>query len=397
MRPIPSLSPLAVCALCVATACGGCEESGVPALPKTAPAIVATAGELPEDEALKAAIDRALNLTVRRHMNSRDHAAWQIVHGILAFDRDLTIEHDGRLVSALDWLLDGGELNGWRLMPGERGLDALLELGSKTGQGHEDQWLGYLSQVGLPEERPITIHVGDELRTYALHDLVAQAQWDIRDGQEATWTLMGLCTYLSADATWTARDGSQWSLERIAAWESSQDLTESACGGSHRLEGLAMALAAHREQSGLSIDELSGGWQAAYETIRNAAATIRSYQQPDGTFSTEYFRRPATSPAADLRLSTTGHQLEFLAMSLPDDELAEPWVTRSVVQVCRLFEATQDLAIECGGLYHAAHGLKLYRERRFGPWTPPRSLADDAGPTESLEDVPPADDPPAIE
>jgi hypothetical protein len=32
-----------------------------------------------------------------------------------------------------------------------------------------------------------------------------------------------------------------------------------------------------------------------------------------------------------------------------------------------MFRATQDYPLECGGLYHSAHGLVLYRERMFGP------------------------------
>jgi hypothetical protein len=158
-----------------------------------------------------------------------------------------------------------------------------------------------------------------------------------------------------------------------------------------------MALAAHLEQSGVPRDQLSDGWRTAQQTILDAVATIRASQQPDGTFSTLYFERPATSPDAALRLSTTGHQLEFLAMALSDEELAEPWVMRSVVQLCRLFQATRELAIECGGLYHAAHGLKLYRERRFGPWKPPATGDGDDAATELPTVGVPPDEPPAIE
>ena len=35
--------------------------------------------------------------------------------------------------------------------------------------------------------------------------------------------------------------------------------------------------------------------------------------------------------------------------------------------MCDLFRKTEKLPLECGALYHAAHGLVLYRERVFGP------------------------------
>ena len=85
--------------------------------------------------------------------------------------------------------------------------------------------------------------------------------------------------------------------------------------------------------------------------------------------------RPITSNAPDSRrtwrigLSTTGHILEFLALAMPQQQLADPWVARATGYLCQLFRQTQDVALECGALYHAAHGLVLYRERIYGTRT----------------------------
>jgi hypothetical protein len=53
-------------------------------------------------------------------------------------------------------------------------------------------------------------------------------------------------------------------------------------------------------------------------------------------------------------------------MSLPDEELKAPWMERAALFLCDLLDATVDEDLECGGLYHAVHGLILYRERLFG-------------------------------
>ena len=66
-------------------------------------------------------------------MTAKDHAAWQIVHGILAYGRNLPLDVNGKTVSALDYLLDGGQLRGWNFKPGDHGLEAIVEAGSKTG------------------------------------------------------------------------------------------------------------------------------------------------------------------------------------------------------------------------------------------------------------------------
>ena len=61
-----------------------------------------------------------------------------------------------------------------------------------------------------------------------------------------------------------------------------------------------------------------------------------------------------------------GHTLEFVILASNDDELREPWVERAVVRLCDLFRKTKPIDLECGALYHAAHGLAVYRERMFG-------------------------------
>jgi hypothetical protein len=112
--------------------------------------------EATNDEELRERLDKALDFTfANRHLNTNDQAAWQIVHGTLAFGRDFKIYHDGKLVPALDYLLAGGQLRGWTMRKGDHGLTAILEAGSKTGQGHEDQWLGYLSSRLSWPVRPI--------------------------------------------------------------------------------------------------------------------------------------------------------------------------------------------------------------------------------------------------
>jgi hypothetical protein len=356
-RVIRSVCGLILGAAMLATAgCGGA-TSTVASQPVAVTAMKPTTAL--GDEELAAKIDEVVDFTESRYMNAKDHAAWQIVHGILAYGYNLKIYVDGELVSALEHLMKGGQLRGWHVKPGDRGLEAIVEPGSKTGQGHEDQWVGYLSQCGLEWDDPIV--VGDQ--TFKFGDLVTQAQWDVYEGMEASWTLMALSAYLPSNSTWTAKDGQEWSIERLIAMESAQDLSTSACGGAHRMGGIAMALNRHLAEG----SQLTGGWKLADDKVQECIRKAREFQQPDGTFSTNYWIRASSSPDAGQRLSTTGHTLEFLTLAMTDKQLQEPWVRRAVVELCNLLEQTRDLPVECGGLYHTAHGLELYRLRRFGP------------------------------
>lgn len=323
-----------------------------------------------EPESLKARVDDALTYTLQeRTLSVEQQAAWQILHGVLAYQRDFEVVHGNQRSSAVDYLLAGGEINGWTVRPGkvinettgERGLIAVMEPGTKTGQGHHDQWLAILAQANLPREQEIK--VGDS--TYTIHGFVEQVKWDVPRNLDAeySWTLIGLTAYEPTNATWTASDGQEWSIERLLRAELSNAIGDGACGGTHRLIGIAMALNRHVKNGG----EITGVWEQAQQTIRNAVDMARQTQNPDGTFSTNYITLPGSSPDLAQNLGSTGHVLEFLSIALSEAELQSEWVRRAAAAMCNIFERTRGVPLECGSLYHAAHGLVLYRERMFGP------------------------------
>lgn len=343
-----------------ALGCSGTADATAPAAPVTRTAAIS-------DELLKERLDSALDLAYRhRRLNLRDHAAWQIVHGAVAFGRAFPMEKDGEIVSAVDYLLAGGRMKGWNLEPGDmlggrQGLRAVLEQGSKTGQGHYDQWLGYLSGCNIPPDQ--TIVVGD--KTFTLADLMAQVEWDVPRNldQEYSWTIMGLTTYHPTDYSWTASDGKQWTIEKLVAIEAQHDLSTSACGGAHRLCGLTLALNRHLAQGG----QVTGGWDLARDRIEQSLQKAREFQNSDGSLSSNYLQRPGRSADLSENLGATGHVLEFVVLAVPDSQIRDEWIKRAALFLCDVLERTKDVPLECGALYHAVHGLVIYRERLFGP------------------------------
>jgi hypothetical protein len=357
MTALRSVSALCGICLLLALASTGCNQAE--SSPGAGLTSVSSATATPASaEDLKTRIDRALAYNVEhRHMDQGTNAAWQVVHGILVYGPDLQMYKDGKLVSALDYLLRGNPLNGWNLRPADHGVMSVLEAGSKTGMGHPDQWIGYLSQCGLSLDEPIMVG-GKE---YKVGDLLTQSQWAIYPGMEATWTLMAASTYLPLDVKWEASDGSEWTIDRIVDMESDADLNSAACGGSHRMYALALALNRHLQAGG----KLEGPWFKADQKIKQCVETIKANQQPDGTFSTNYFIRPSTSDDMGTRLGTTGHTFEFLTVALDDQQIHEGWYQKSLLAILDMLERMQDLELECGGLYHSMHGLQLYRARVY--------------------------------
>ena len=107
----------------------------------------------------KQQLDEVLEFTYsERYLDTENHAAWQILHGALTYQRDFLVRYKGEMISAVDFVLGGGHIKGWTFERGEHGPRAILEEGTKTGQGHADQWFAVMAQSELAGEQPIEIH-----------------------------------------------------------------------------------------------------------------------------------------------------------------------------------------------------------------------------------------------
>ena len=103
----------------------------------------------------------------------------------------------------------------------------------------------------------------------------------------------------------------------------------------------------------------------AKKVVDNSVDKARQFQNSDGSFSTNYTSRPGNSSDLSSCISATGHTFEFLSYALDDLELSRPWMERAAIRLCNMLKASEEIDLECGGVYHALAGLKLYYRRRF--------------------------------
>jgi hypothetical protein len=108
-------------------------------------------------------------------------------------------------------------------------------------------------------------------------------------------------------------------------------------------------------------------------------------QNPDGSFSTEWFKGPGARPDLARRIQTSGHILEWLSYSLPLDQLDQPRVVKAVSYLSGVLNSgkTEDWSV--GPLGHALHALAIYDERYFRQFDAP---ASDFGAPDSEQIVP---------
>lgn len=357
---------------CIAAACMlglsvGCVPPPVASIDRS----LESADALPaggQATALQARLHQVLaSAQENRSLSSDENAAWQIMHGVVPYGQDLEIETPDRgRIGALEYAFSGGLIRGLELMPGDilpstgrRGLKARLEPGSYVGQGHVDQWIAIMAMANIPADT--TIQLGDHV--FTVEDWARQAQYDVSNNylNEYGWTLIALTHYLPNEASWTASDGKTYTLESLLRAELAQDMSEQACGGTHSLAGIVRTAAA-RQRLGLSDSET---WTAADNLIDACLEKAKNYRASDGRLSCYYFDRSGITVDLSVELSSAGHVFEFLALALPETELSEPWVERAAERLCELLEASEAVDLECGGLYHALNGLKIYVTRRY--------------------------------
>ena len=324
---------------------------------------------------LAVACDEAIRVTAARLLTgesrtARSNSPWQIGHGLMALRGDYTLIADGRRVRALDWLATGPTFKGdpW-FVRGPYGPKAHpYNKVMYDFEGHPNQILAFLAMSDLPTEFPLKDGTG---RPFTIADWIETAQREVRlnPREEVTWTLWAFSVYLDSDAEWLNARRERWSMSRLVQEELKSNPIDHACGGTHGLYALASARNA-RLQDGR---RLRGQWLLAHEKVSRYAALARRLQNPDGSLSDNYFRGRRHQRDLVTRIGSGGHTLEFLMMALPQGELRAAWVRAAVGRVATDLLAGREAAVggkAVGGMYHAVHALKLYRERTGEDFAP---------------------------
>jgi hypothetical protein len=379
-----SVKVLGRLALGAALCCLGCApvDEPTPARPPVPePAAVEPAAEPigppTEADGTRARIEAALRQVRERDLLTTN-SFWTVFHGILGMGPDATLldPETHRRVNAIEYICQGGEVRGLQFIPTRDGLD--VRTGPQfVGQGHQDQFVAEMAQWGLPAGTKFVVNGKD----YTFADFVhhSQARARVTANQELSWALVVIGQYVGTDVRWTNNAGEGLCFEDLVRYELNQPVDTAACGGTHRLFGLTWVYHLHLRRGGRK----AGVWQDVAARLAEYQERARRFQNADGSFSTRYLAGPGNAQDAQVRIGTTGHVLEWLALSLGDQEMREPWVRDAANALALLILDNQGAAIESGALYHAAHGLHLYHARVYGPPEP--------GPSQALIPLPPDD------
>lgn len=328
-------------------------QDAAPVYPQGAPGIAAVGNP---DE-FHRQLDTAIQVTSRRYLTANVHTPWQIFHGVLALRKDFQLKLGDSKVGAIDWISSSSP------QFDNQPLIITTQYGGKfhpftrpyAFEGHPAQFLALLSESELPVAH--SFKAGPASVT--IEDMLRNAMADVNDREEITWVLWALTKYLKTNAVWQNKFNEQWSMERLADIQTRAIVESAPCGGNHGMYALARV----RDKYLLEGNPLRGTWLNADQKVKRYLEIARSLQNPDGTFSSEFYKGPGFSYDLNTRLNTTGHTLEFVSAGLPDSRLKEPWVERAVAALSKDLIDNRRAAAECGPLYHSLNSLIIYRSR----------------------------------
>ncbi len=241
---------------------------------------------------LQIPLQRCLAIYDHQYVNTQDNACWSTMHSVLAHGQDARIHVGGfgaNTSNAVDWLCQNRPCSGRQILFVENG-----ELRGRTGpgfQGHDAQLLAILAQIQTPADKPLVVN-GQQ---FTIMDLVRSEQKSCREGAELTFKLIGLLQYLPSDAEWESDDGVQWDFPKLIRAELSEPINGAACGGTHRIMAVSHA-ALKRKYRG---EEMVGDWWRAEKYMKDYQQYAFSLQNPDGSFSSDWFKKRANWGDAD--------------------------------------------------------------------------------------------------
>lgn len=362
-------------------------QSAEPAKPKTA-ATKSESNEVADTEALaevtpekplrpltrnqiylRNKLRRVLTYYYRKPLNSRDHDAWEAMHGMLAYGLHSRIRAGGprgESMTAIGWLCYNNACKRKQLMR----LNDEGEIRAQYGvglQGHMGQFLAMLAQCNVDRTYPIRVS-GKE---FTIEDLITAEKVTCYPNTELTFKLIALMHYEPSDSQWVNDRGEAWSIERLIEEELKQPVRGAACGGTHRLGGLSLAVRKRQRRD----EPLDGQFLKAAQFTKRYEQYAFRLQNSDGSFSTEWFRGPGRERDIDRRCRTSGHLLEWLLYQIEDEQLTSNRTVRGVNYLTNLLYSNSKNEWETGPLCHALHALALYDQRVFKPYDKPEQTA----------------------
>lgn len=278
---------------------------------------------------------------------------WAVMHAILPYGANAELVYKNQRVNAIAWMCANKVCKTQSIFT-PVGNSFKPNVGGGV-QGHEGQFLAILAQSGVSSSYPLYV----SNQKFTVSNLVQYEMATCKPKTELTFKLIGLTYYLGTKQAWRSRDRQVWNVERLLSEELAQPVNGAACGGVHRLMGIHIAVKQRLEEG----QPLNGKFAVADKYIRDYKDYAWSLQNPDGSFSTNWFESRGMENNDERKVQTTGHILEWLIFSSTPEELKAHRTDAAIDFLLSKIYDKRDYKWPIGPRGHAMRAIVLYQAK----------------------------------
>lgn len=313
---------------------------------------------LTQNEANRAArVENCLAFYIANPESGALRSPWAVMHAMLPFGVEGEIMVGNKRVNSIQWMCYNGTCRTQKLFTPINTRAFKPNVGGGV-QGHEGQFLAMLAQSQVSADYPIVINQN----SFTVKDLVRYEMATCKEKTELTFKLMGLSYYIDTNQSWQTTDRKVWSIEKLVKEELAQPIVGAACGGTHRLMALTFAVRQRKSEN----RPINGQFARAERFVNEFIDYTWTLQNPDGSFSTNWFESRGNEPNMERKVQTTGHILEWLVFTLPDEKLKDPRISKSIDFIVSQIGDNRNYKWPIGPRGHATRALALYQQRMYG-------------------------------
>ena len=205
--------------------------------------------------------------------------------------------------------------------------------------------------------------------SYTIGHLVASEKAAVSRGVNMSQALVGLSFYTEPNEAWKNEMGENWTIEKIVTEELNRSLDQGTSDVTDWLLGLTAAVKLYEEEGKV----LRGPMALAKKQLGTYQDFVLSVQNENGLWHPKFFLFKGTSPDAYETLYSSGHILRWLLVSISDEDLKNPKITKAVTSLVATVNrippnvaagSMTDRQLE--GLAISLHALAIYNQRAYG-------------------------------
>jgi hypothetical protein len=314
---------------------------------------------LPEQIALRDQLRRVVAIVRKQNFNTSENDVGEMLDFCLAFgcSTEITdVANNRRLngITCVCWNLPCAGYTPLSIVGGH--------LAPRVGYGHQQSSSQMAAMLALSEV-PATYPARSGEITRTVADIIEGEKLSCLAGTDMALKLVALATYAD-DHPWKNALGESWDIDKVVASELDRPLSTTPHEGVYRWMGISAALKRYERNRKPLSEDMQRAKQFETESMQYALRV----QNSGGSWGPAVHRDYATT------LSHTGFMLEWLAMAMTDEQLADPQVARSVEFVVGFLNTAHYqvqmqtmTAKEISAVMHTVHALNVYDARLYAP------------------------------